>query len=327
MGSIHITGAQIGRQQKTTSSKETDDENEYRHAFLIIESRKVANAQSTRHVLCAESDQDRDAWVDVLVRYVMGTYDDTPAVPQSQPTAQPRPSTSSILSDSPTTPSKRGKPEIAKGPAVPISQLQQDQLNAKLFQSAPMPDSASSSPSERLPPPLVVERTLQSINEVPLSSSLPSSLDGGGGILAQRSASELGHYTDMAVSQGYVDPRTGSNTRKGRVSLHPNLATVPSSSSLGAPTMVSDRAPSPSPETHSPVDAPSKVKIISGPMHGTPIPAGYKFGARDVPSDSGSMSNSERDRKTKSRNFWGFGRSGGGKFIRQSMHYNIIILL
>lgn len=64
MGSIHITGSQIGRQQRSQSS-ESADENEYRHAFLIIEAKR-GGAQN-RHVLCAESDADRDGWVDVLV--------------------------------------------------------------------------------------------------------------------------------------------------------------------------------------------------------------------------------------------------------------------
>src|ERR1700742_4780427 len=66
LGSIIITGSQIGRQQKQASS---DDENAYRHAFLIIEQGKKGAAPS-RHVLCAASDAERDEWVDVLVRSV-----------------------------------------------------------------------------------------------------------------------------------------------------------------------------------------------------------------------------------------------------------------
>ncbi|KAJ3007872.1 hypothetical protein NUW54_g3377 [Trametes sanguinea] len=61
------------------------------------------------------------------------------------------------------------------------------------------------------------------------------------------------------------------------------------------------------------VDAHGKVKI-SGPMNGTPIPAGYKFGKDAPPPEQPPMPTSTRDRaeKTKSRTAfkgWGFGRT------------------
>ncbi len=72
IGSIVIQGAQIGRQQKSATSDM--DDNSYRHAFLILEKRNPGapsdSAQLVRHVLCAESDADRDDWVDVLVRAI-----------------------------------------------------------------------------------------------------------------------------------------------------------------------------------------------------------------------------------------------------------------
>ncbi|KAG8882576.1 hypothetical protein FRB97_008085 [Tulasnella sp. 331] len=71
LGSIQITGAQIGRQQKSPSSRESDDENSYRHAFLVIEAKRGPGGSSVRHVLCAESDAERDSWVELLVRYVV----------------------------------------------------------------------------------------------------------------------------------------------------------------------------------------------------------------------------------------------------------------
>ena len=71
-----ITGAQIGRQQRTPEKREGDEDNEYRHAFLIIESRKGPGGSTARHVLCAESDEERDLCVEELVRYVSGQYTD-----------------------------------------------------------------------------------------------------------------------------------------------------------------------------------------------------------------------------------------------------------
>ena len=204
------------------------------------------------------------------------------------------------------------KADIAKGSAVPISQLSQDQMNAKLFQSAAIPESSSttSSPLERHPPSL--DRNLQAINEVPLSSSLPTHLDvaGGGGILSQRAASELGHYPDLTPVRNpvaYYDSRGSGAPRQDRMqarsSVHPSLSTVQSSPTFPANGSV-DRVPTPEPPSLMLPDASNKVKI-SAPINGTPIPAGYKFGAKDTPSD---LTGSDRDRKAKSRNFWGFGR-------------------
>lgn len=60
-----IANAQIGRQNRPTESA---DERDFRHAFLIIESTKKGT--TNRHVLCADSDMDRDSWIEVLVKQV-----------------------------------------------------------------------------------------------------------------------------------------------------------------------------------------------------------------------------------------------------------------
>ncbi|KAG8921707.1 hypothetical protein FRC02_012402 [Tulasnella sp. 418] len=68
LGSIFIDGAQIGRQQQLLNK--SDDENSYLHAFMIIETEKSAGAAASRHVLCAGSDEERDSWVELLVREI-----------------------------------------------------------------------------------------------------------------------------------------------------------------------------------------------------------------------------------------------------------------
>ncbi|OJA10684.1 hypothetical protein AZE42_01064 [Rhizopogon vesiculosus] len=184
LGSIAITSAQIGRQQRTTDN---DDERNYRHAFLIIEAKKVPGGSHSRHVLCAESDAERDSWVDILVRYVSGTFNDDPApsnsagpspisvnvnVPPGQGlgSGQPRSSTSSnqdsLLSTQSTKRTTRtmSKDDITRGAAVPISQLTQDASNAKLFHSAPIPEATevthvhSASPTKSIDPSFYSER-------------------------------------------------------------------------------------------------------------------------------------------------------------------------
>src|ERR1700761_410525 len=105
LGTIAVTGAQIGRQHRPADRRESDEEGEYRHAFLIIELKKSTGG-SHRHVLCAESDSERDSWVEILVRYVSGAYDEhasphsslyvnTSASATTSMSSQPRSSTSS----------------------------------------------------------------------------------------------------------------------------------------------------------------------------------------------------------------------------------------
>ncbi|CAJ0745475.1 3293_t:CDS:10 [Entrophospora sp. SA101] len=70
LGFIRITNAQIGRQSNVNNDSDKDSENSYRHAFLILESKLNSKNAQTRHVLCAESDSDRDEWIEILLQYV-----------------------------------------------------------------------------------------------------------------------------------------------------------------------------------------------------------------------------------------------------------------
>ncbi|EJD48002.1 RhoGAP-domain-containing protein [Auricularia subglabra TFB-10046 SS5] len=284
LGSIVITGAQIGRQQRPQQSRADDDDNEFRHAFLIIEAKRGPGGQSPRHVLCAESDTERDAWVEVLVRYVTGAYDESSSGGQSSSvssnTAVPRSSTSSYDSNSVKRP-RMSKDEISKGSAVPISQLQIDQHNQKLFQSAPSISEAGSpvgtspdkSPAHAHSQDSLARKMLDRSgshphngSEISLSNSVPSYLDVAGhpsqrphphqGALTPRSASELGHYPDLKgpPPQGYgqsghhnierPNSQPSRSTQQQRASYHPSLSTVHSSPTSERPPQ-GERAVSP----------------------------------------------------------------------------------
>ncbi|KAG8741476.1 hypothetical protein FRC10_002844 [Ceratobasidium sp. 414] len=298
LGSISLGGSQIGRQQRQ-ASRDADDENAYRHAFLIIEGKRGPSGALNRHVLCAESDEERDSWVEVLVRYVVGEYDKSGEASQSQTQSQisqsqSRASTSSFQ-ELPRRNRAMSKDEILKGNALPISQLAPDASNAKLFQSVPLPlESSQPIPIDNAAKQMMGHG--QPAQEMPLSSSLPSHLDvamaatasGGPGAPGQRSNSELGHYPDMPA------PR-----KPNRASFHPSAAGAPGQSQQYQPAQP-QRAPSP-----------DKVKI-SGPMNGIPIPAGYRFGGKD-PDANPTPAGNDRERKAKSGRFWGFGRTPGEK--------------
>lgn len=281
----------------------------------------------------------------MLVRYFSGTYNEEPVRYGPSPiainafahqngalsTAQPRASTSS--SDIPSSSRRpvRGLSKddisISKGAAVLISQLAPDPSNAKLFQPAPQPEeyTRTSSPTKAMEPsPIdgsgafeahsrnarrILERgqgqpsSLPDTSPLSGASSFPS--DTSVGPSGQRANSELGHYPDLQdhpVSRPnrHVSPER-HRTRDPHIerkSFHPTLNALQSSPVASSPT---DRIPSPDK-----LDANSKVKI-SGPMNGTPIPSGFKFG-KEVPSVSEAA---VAERRAKSRSFWGFGKANG----------------
>ncbi|KXL50538.1 hypothetical protein M433DRAFT_61717 [Acidomyces richmondensis BFW] len=70
LGSIKLPNAQIGKQSAQSHAPQEDEDNQFRHAFLILEPKKKDSSSLVRHVLCAESDEERDAWVDALLQYV-----------------------------------------------------------------------------------------------------------------------------------------------------------------------------------------------------------------------------------------------------------------
>jgi RalA-binding protein 1 len=75
LGAIKLQNAQIGKQQQSDNQSpsrgEIDDpDNQYRHAFLILEPKRKDSSSLVRHVLCAESDRERDQWVEALLQYV-----------------------------------------------------------------------------------------------------------------------------------------------------------------------------------------------------------------------------------------------------------------
>ncbi|RDA89972.1 hypothetical protein CP533_0865, partial [Ophiocordyceps camponoti-saundersi (nom. inval.)] len=88
LGTIKLQNAQIGRQSQHNESQPTataaekaaagasggaagdDFDNHYRHAFLILEPKKKDSTSHVKHVLCAESDKERDLWVDVLLQWI-----------------------------------------------------------------------------------------------------------------------------------------------------------------------------------------------------------------------------------------------------------------
>jgi RalA-binding protein 1 len=73
VGVIKLATSQIGKQSTNRSNQSPagrDEDNQYRHAFLILEPKKRDATTVIRHALCAESDDERDAWVTDCLAYV-----------------------------------------------------------------------------------------------------------------------------------------------------------------------------------------------------------------------------------------------------------------
>ncbi|KAJ7115337.1 hypothetical protein C8R44DRAFT_739924 [Mycena epipterygia] len=66
--SIDLTGAWVGHQRPEPQS---DKDYEHRHAFL------VSSPQNGSHVFCADNEEDKGQWVQLLASYVSGSYRDT----------------------------------------------------------------------------------------------------------------------------------------------------------------------------------------------------------------------------------------------------------
>lgn len=327
LGTIPIVNAQIGRQHKDKPVELADD-NSYRHAFLIIEARRSGSASATRHVLCADSDAERDSWVEMLVRYVTGEYnppspsqdDYEPLEKSSQERpAMPRSSTSSSVNNEtrrvPAVRKHSNDLVITRGAAQPLSTLSADSSNAKLFQPMPSPSIINameasghrrdaSTASSIVPPEnrgdsphpsvasiMSAESPLSSSLPVSLTSSLPQPVDS-----YERPASSLG--TAPAEQSGrrlkrqsvMPPPKTERMAdRAARQSFAPSYLSRMTSGATGQDQQDASRL---------------LTQKISAPSGGQPIPTGYKFGAKDVAETP------DRDRKAKSGRFWGFGKNG-----------------
>ncbi|UNI21018.1 Rho GTPase activating protein, variant 2 [Purpureocillium takamizusanense] len=78
LGTIKLQNAQIGKQSQASNEVQSPSrlsngeelDNQYRHAFLILEPKKKDSHSHVKHVLCAESDKERDSWVDVLLQWI-----------------------------------------------------------------------------------------------------------------------------------------------------------------------------------------------------------------------------------------------------------------
>lgn len=129
LGTIKLQSAQIGKQAPNRISHSPsrggdDGDGQYRHAFLIREPKRKDSGTFIDHILCAESDAERDSWVAALLFHV----DEPPVDDRSRP---------SLISDD--SGSSRPIPSLAK------SSLKNDTNNSN------SPDSGSCDSLQAVP--------------------------------------------------------------------------------------------------------------------------------------------------------------------------------
>lgn len=81
LGSIELQGAKIGRQQSRDRTSLAPNP-QYNHALFIREPRK--GSSMIQHILCADSDEERDLWVEALFSWINYTDSDEVKVPKDK---------------------------------------------------------------------------------------------------------------------------------------------------------------------------------------------------------------------------------------------------
>ncbi|KAJ5992901.1 hypothetical protein N7451_008625 [Penicillium sp. IBT 35674x] len=121
MGTIKLHHAQIGKQSQNSSNEDAD--NQYRHAFLVLEPKRKDSSALVRHVLCAESDDERDRWVEALMEYVESPSSDNDsrgsASSKNQQQSQTRPQQTSNNGSKPRSLPNSGSRKPTRGVESP----------------------------------------------------------------------------------------------------------------------------------------------------------------------------------------------------------------
>ncbi|GJN91954.1 hypothetical protein Rhopal_004982-T1 [Rhodotorula paludigena] len=302
LGDIPLSAATIGRQ----SSRATDvGEDAYLHAFLI---RVQSEKEEADHILCAENDEARDAWVQAITRY-LPRYGERSGSMSGASGASAKPNglvASSSTGSGLGAGSEKGQQQGSAGgsnaplpaPPVPtvISPEPETPQPKERRRSGSGPSSVGAQQEQQSQEPQSRGLSARSAGELPSSVSLPSNLDAlARGMPALEGASKK-------ISTISEAPESGSTTPGGPTSSssRSNKLQAPSSRRPSADrTLSPDRRPEPVGPLPPPPVSTSKYSAsnVSGPMNAVPLPSGYDF------------KKAERQKKTKS-SFWNFASRG-----------------
>ncbi|KAG0140108.1 hypothetical protein CROQUDRAFT_53764 [Cronartium quercuum f. sp. fusiforme G11] len=330
LGHIAITGAQIGRQQYR--SQEASDDS-YRHAFLIRMHKREKEGEID-HILCAESDEERDAWVEALTCYVTGRYVSAEQAAAAAAAAATAAASSANSLDNP----RRESPGPAALPSDARLGKRETSLDNSIRSESTQSQNLHHQPSSSYDQPVRLHRSqhhpkVESLGQMssasdggPIRSTASTiveehdSVESSASAMDSTSRTESGNRALVAYPEGrereQYTPR--SPHLDVRASSYPHSVIPPGPSTprpvASQPRLVSAQAHS-SPQQDSlasdadsivttSADRPSTPETqqrpkISGPMNGAPITGGYRIKPPE-------------EKKAKFRSaFWGFtGRNG-----------------
>ncbi|KAK7204818.1 hypothetical protein BZA70DRAFT_185600 [Myxozyma melibiosi] len=93
VGTIRLENAEIYKQETPNNGQYDDAPNAgdraYRHALQISERKRADSNSFTRHILCAESDEERDDWVDALKEFTASSGSNSPSPSPTLPPGGP----------------------------------------------------------------------------------------------------------------------------------------------------------------------------------------------------------------------------------------------
>ncbi|KAL8376801.1 hypothetical protein RB595_007764 [Gaeumannomyces hyphopodioides] len=163
LGTIELQNAQIGKQSQSSDNASParsagggdEIDNQYRHAFLILEPKKKDPSAMTKHVLCAESDKERDLWVDALLRWIDYRDPDDEEASKKESSQSQGASASSSSSSKKKKASSRQEKQQAEGESLIGVSYDTTQQGEAPQQGAPPPRKSSINDHEAyLPTPM-----------------------------------------------------------------------------------------------------------------------------------------------------------------------------
>ncbi|KAM3508579.1 hypothetical protein MY10362_001095 [Beauveria mimosiformis] len=174
LGTIKLQGAHIAKQSHkgdnqspVPSSTGDENDNQYRHAFMILEPKRKDLTSHVRHILCAEDDVERDSWIDALMQWIEIRDSEGTDSHAAKPATHDRPHQES------TGANKLKKSSQAR--AAPQQAGESDELIGVRYDSTNAGDAPQHGTSVARPnaaPGLPEQPSLQNLGDTPTTSTL-----------------------------------------------------------------------------------------------------------------------------------------------------------
>ncbi|KWU42623.1 RhoGAP-domain-containing protein [Rhodotorula sp. JG-1b] len=297
VGEIPLQTAQIGR-QSSRAAESGDDA--YAHALLI---RTQTGKDEADHILCADNDEERDAWIQALTTLGGPTRNRSANATTSGSSSS---SGGTAAARSPSTERERvfSSSSLPMAPPIPTISHEPDspRVQQEWRRSGSGPASMSVDSHSMMMQPQQQPQDPRGLSvrsagdQLPPSVSLPSNLDAlARGMPAMEGLSAK--KVSQILEEETLPSSEATNVRSSR--MNPTGSTPATATSSGSWRSLSapDRPQSPDKRNFDTSAAKYSASDVSSPMNAVPLPSGFEF------------KKIERQKKTKS-SFWNFTSRG-----------------